>query len=50
MSHQEKVSVIKMIKKLSERLEKSREISNKQQETTDLLLKKTAERLKEVRK
>lgn len=39
-----------MIKIGEERLAKTREISNKQQETTDLLLKKTAERLKEARR
>ena len=39
-----------VIEILNERLKKSREISNKQQETTDLLLKKTEKRLKEVKK
>ena len=39
-----------MIKIGEERLAKSRRISASQQQTTEMLLKKTAERLKEVKK
>lgn len=49
-SHQEKVSVRTMKEKLDERLAKSREISDRQAQTTEMLLKKTEERLKEVRR